>query len=331
MRSRNLLVLFGLAAFALLGIKCNGNGGPSHLIVFMAEDATGQGNRNIWIVREDGTGLLELTNEPAGSGIIDEDPSFSPDGHEVAYAHNDNSQPDIFVVDTHGLNRRNLTNGQANWRYLERPRFTPDGNWIVFDAYLYQPQQKLQYTDLMAVGATPANAGTLVNLTTDWGTNESFPAISSDGSQLLCSFHEQGQLGATVGYAGLQDSSNTITLSGVTSTGTSAGDISAVSFDPAPQSWQLTYNASDEVWTATWTGSAMVGQTQLTHGMPDVGSSGAAFGHDGTWIAFGVRDMTNELAPGQLYVMNADGTNPHEVPLGPQMSVAWGELALDAY
>lgn len=66
---------------------------------------------------------------PSGASIRDFEPSWSPDGHTIAYFHIDTSASTtgIFLIDTNGTNKRQLVTG-----YCGSPDFSPDGNWIVF-------------------------------------------------------------------------------------------------------------------------------------------------------------------------------------------------------
>ncbi|HMQ99044.1 MAG TPA: hypothetical protein PKE39_08475 [Ignavibacteria bacterium] len=66
---------------------------------------------------------------PSGASTIDFEPSWSPDGHTIAYFHIDSSgsTTGIFLIDTNGTNKRQLFPG-----YCGSPDFSPDGNWITF-------------------------------------------------------------------------------------------------------------------------------------------------------------------------------------------------------
>ncbi len=56
-------------------------------------------------------------------------PSWSPDGNQIAY----NSQGDIWIINTDGTNKRNIT--QRTEFIDAHPSWSPDGNRIVFDSY----------------------------------------------------------------------------------------------------------------------------------------------------------------------------------------------------
>jgi WD40 repeat protein/PASTA domain-containing protein len=60
----------------------------------------------------DGTGLVNLTNDPSS----DSDPTWSPDGTKIAFTTNRGPTGDneVFVMNADGSNQQNLTNSPAN-------------------------------------------------------------------------------------------------------------------------------------------------------------------------------------------------------------------------
>jgi len=85
------------------------------------------GHQDVYIVNADGTGLRQLTTDPAA----DFDPTWSPDGKRIAYRHetNGDSTAEIYVMNADGSHRRNLTRraGQDH-----APAWSPDGKKIAF-------------------------------------------------------------------------------------------------------------------------------------------------------------------------------------------------------
>lgn len=99
---------------------------------------------------------------PSGASIIDFEPSWSPDGHTIAYFHSDSSASatGIFLIDTNGTNKRHLITG-----YCGSPDFSTDGNWITFHSgQIYKIK---------------ASGDSLTQLT--YGGNNRFPSWSSNG------------------------------------------------------------------------------------------------------------------------------------------------------
>jgi TolB protein len=64
----------------------------------LAFTSTRSGNSDIWIVNRDGTGLTNLTNNPA----IDNSPVWSPSGTQIAFASDRSGKNNIYVMDAVG-------------------------------------------------------------------------------------------------------------------------------------------------------------------------------------------------------------------------------------
>lgn len=77
------------------------------LIAFVSEQ---DGNSDIYVMRTDGSGVTNLTNNPAYDG----NPVWSPDGTKIAFESNRNGNLDIFVMNSDGSGLTQLTNDPAN-------------------------------------------------------------------------------------------------------------------------------------------------------------------------------------------------------------------------
>lgn len=79
--------------------------------------------------KDDDTIIQNDPPPPSGVMRIDYEPSWSHDGHTIAYFHSDTSSSTtgIFLIDTNGTNKRQIVSG-----YCGSPDFSPDGNWITF-------------------------------------------------------------------------------------------------------------------------------------------------------------------------------------------------------
>ena len=82
-------------------------------------------NAEVYVVNIDGTGLVNLTNNPAWDGL----PSCSRDG--IVFQSNRTGNFDIWQMDKEGKNLINLTNHPADDRW---PAISPDGTRIAFSS-----------------------------------------------------------------------------------------------------------------------------------------------------------------------------------------------------
>ncbi|MGH2770694.1 MAG: protein kinase domain-containing protein [Actinomycetota bacterium] len=95
---------------------------PGKRIVFTS---LRDGNREIYIVNDDGTDLKNLT----GNGATDTQPAFSPDGTTIAFMSNRGGNEDIYLMSSDGSGVRRLTNNPSE---DITPAWSPDGTRIAF-------------------------------------------------------------------------------------------------------------------------------------------------------------------------------------------------------
>ncbi len=92
-------------------------------IAFVSER---DGNREIYTVKADGTGLVRVTNDPAN----DEAPKWSPDGSRIAFISDRSGDgPEVYVMNADGSNVVRLTFTAS---YSQDPSWSPDGTKIVY-------------------------------------------------------------------------------------------------------------------------------------------------------------------------------------------------------
>lgn len=103
-------------------------------IAFVREPVGG-GDREIYTIHPDGTGLTDVSNDPTNDDI---EPAWSPDGSQIVFS--GPLQPgksvggDLWVMSATGSNRRALsheTNGYSDGAF---PSWSPDGSTIAFTA-----------------------------------------------------------------------------------------------------------------------------------------------------------------------------------------------------
>jgi Tol biopolymer transport system component/tRNA A-37 threonylcarbamoyl transferase component Bud32 len=85
------------------------------------------GNSEVYVMNEDGSGLVNLSRNPAS----DLRPRWSPDGRRILFVSERSGNRDIFVMNADGSWQTNLTNHPA---VDDRPWFSPDGRRIVFES-----------------------------------------------------------------------------------------------------------------------------------------------------------------------------------------------------
>lgn len=137
----------------------------------------GQGRGDICVMNADGSGIRNLTSNPAR----EESPIWSPDGRRVAFHRFQGDQADIFVMNSDGTDQLNITNNPGNDEY---PVWSPDSSSIAF----------LSSRLGRNPGVFVANAdGTAIRALTPVGAQDSSPSWSPDGRWIaFASYRDDG-------------------------------------------------------------------------------------------------------------------------------------------
>lgn len=108
---------------------------PSGDRIAFVRSPLGGGDREIYSIQPDGSGLTDLSNDPSTDDV---EPAWSPDGSQIVFSgplHQSGSVGgDLWLMNADGSNRRALnheTNGYSDGAY---PAFSPDGSTIAFTA-----------------------------------------------------------------------------------------------------------------------------------------------------------------------------------------------------
>jgi len=131
------------------------------------------GNNEIYIMNGDGSGLTNLTNNPAD----DIGPVWSPDGKKILFLSSRDGNYEVYLMNADGSDPTNLTNSPAFEGDNGGPEaidWSPDGRKIAFTS---DRNGNNEIYVMNADGSDPTNL-------TDSPTDEIFPKWSADGTQI---------------------------------------------------------------------------------------------------------------------------------------------------
>ena len=86
------------------------------------------GSNQLYVVRDDGRNLRQVSNLPSMRGRSD----WSPDGQSIVTYSGESWHREIYIMNADGSGVRQLTPTGGN---SQGPSFSPDGQWVVFTAY----------------------------------------------------------------------------------------------------------------------------------------------------------------------------------------------------
>ena len=245
--------------------------GGEGLIAF---ESTRTGNREVFVVREDGSGLANLTNHPLADG----DPAWNAAGDKIVFTSQRDGHTDIWVMSGGGGVIGNMTPGALTGL---APAWSPDDTEI---AYIYNH-------DLWVLAAD--GSGTTRNISNSPDVQESEPTWSPDGS-VIAFRHRSPQ--ATDIWTVQPDGSNP---TNITQTPQPEADERKPSY--TGDGTTIVYERFGDIWKMSVDGT---GQANLTDDFSGGGLDPSA-SPSGERIVFTSSADNNE----ELFVMNADGTD----------------------
>ncbi len=86
---------------------------------------------SLFVMRQDGTGLRQLTAAPTGDSV-DFRPDWSPDGNRIVFLHGTDPDNEIYVIKSNGTGLTRLTDTPDRVEFS--PVWSPDGTQIAFAA-----------------------------------------------------------------------------------------------------------------------------------------------------------------------------------------------------
>jgi len=240
-----------------------------------------EGNDEIYVMDEDGTGLRRVTNSLASDG----NPSWSPDGTRLAFVSDRDGRNGIHLMNADGTNVTKLP-GVAG----ETPVWSPDGASIAFTG-LGQGQDFGTEIYVVSInGGSPVNVSK--NPQEDFG-----PAWSPDGKHLA--FASRRDNGTFSVYVANTDGTGIRRV------------VEGYSREPAwsPDGTRIAYVAQGEhndtnIYVVNADGT---GKKFLSGGRAFINDISPAWSADGARIVF-ASNRDGHQAGYEIYVMNADGT-----------------------
>src|SRR6266545_1488488 len=130
---------------------------------------------DIYVINADGSGLRQLTSDPA----TDRFPAWSPDGSRITFSSDRNGQSDIYVMNTDGSQVQQLTNDAAG-DFV--PAWSPDGDRIAF------AKGRMEQSDVYVMNS---DGSALRQLTHD-PASAGAPAWSPDGNAMVFASDRDG-------------------------------------------------------------------------------------------------------------------------------------------
>jgi TolB protein len=186
MRDMRLAIALLLLA-PLLVVAC-GDGDEdeprSFHIVFHSDR---DGDDDIYVMRDDGSELQRLTNEPGR----DYEPSVAPDGTIVFVSDRvGGGSAQLYLMDPDGSNVRRLTfsAGSDNRVIDDYPRWSPDGDAVVFQRTMV-PDEGPSDADIWMIDVATGDETQLTDTPDDW---DSTPSFTADGTAVLFESNRSG-------------------------------------------------------------------------------------------------------------------------------------------
>lgn len=151
----------------------------THPILFASNRDPAFPRTQIFAMKTDGSDMVNLSRNL----FADADPSWSPDGQQIAFSSNRGNGSDIYVMNVDGSALRRLTNDQLDDR---RPHWSPDGRKIAFESgkegQLPSLNSTVRYSDIWVMDIDGSHVS---NITKTPGNSESWASWAPDGKTIV--------------------------------------------------------------------------------------------------------------------------------------------------
>ncbi|HEY0378486.1 MAG TPA: hypothetical protein VGC87_16345 [Pyrinomonadaceae bacterium] len=249
--------------------------GPGGQLAFVSYR---DGDAEIYLTDADGSGVVNLTNNPA----YDWEPAWSPDGTKIVFNSDRSGAEEVWLMDADGGNPTRLTTSGSNGVNFA---WSPDGTQIAWQNW----DSSTGNYDICVINADGTGFSNLNNDAED----QDKPQWSPDGTQIL--YEDYGDSYVSEVFVMNADGSGKTNL-------TNTADASDFAPVWSPDGTQIAFSRSDDyqgIYVMDADGSNQVNLTETDYdGYP-------SWSPDGTQIAF--LRFTNSTD--MIYVMNADGSN----------------------
>jgi len=266
---------------------------PAGKIIF---ESYRDGNAEVYMMDEDGSNLVNLTNNPAYDGA----PAWSPDGQQIAFTSERDGAANIYVMDADGTNVVRLTDEGGNSAV---PAWSPDGSRIAFlSDRTYKMPGEGGYTEVEAnskIWVMNADGSGATRVTRMLGL-DMFPSWSPDSRQLV--------------FMSVRDSSPEIYLLRADNIEVNLTQHPAADMNPewSPDGSKIAFMSDRagnmDVFVMDTQGGSIVNLTNQPGNEGD-----PAWSPDGSKIAF-ISDRDGNT---EIYVMDADGSDQRRLTNNP--------------
>lgn len=144
------------------------DGSALAFVRWSSDDITWGGPREIFCASADGTGIRDLSNDPAD----DSDPVWSPDGTQIAVVSDRSGNPDVWIMQADGTEPKQITHNRAP---DQDPTWSPNGRWLAFTSsrVAADPFSYNAFTDIFVIDSHGENlqritSGRAIERDPDW-------------------------------------------------------------------------------------------------------------------------------------------------------------------